>query len=384
MKKLEQVCIITGAWDKQFRDASLLGAKDLRIICPFIKLKALERILYGSNYTRIKLITRFALTDIAAGVSDLSALRLLLKYGAQIRGIKNLHSKLYMFGTKRVIVTSANLTSAALSRNHEFGFVSEDSGAIKKCRDYFESLWCQAGDDLTETQLDQWEKQVDAARTQQKKTPGQTDLPDHGVHAGFATQEEERIEPFADSAQTFVKFFGKGDNRLPLDFSIWKEIEGSESHIALRYPTEKRPRIVKNGDIMFISRLTNKPNDIRIYGRATAIAYRQGIDDFSTNNLKHDKWKQEYSHLIRIHDAVFIDGPMSNGISLEEMMAELGSSCFETIKNIPGKNPRLSIRRQPAVRLSAKGRSWMEKKFQEAITNHGRISDSEMAKLHWV
>ena len=49
---------------------------------------------------------------------------MLLDAGASIRGIQNLHAKLYLFGTSRAIITSANLTEAALTRNQEFGTTS--------------------------------------------------------------------------------------------------------------------------------------------------------------------------------------------------------------------------------------------------------------------
>lgn len=138
MKSSEQVTILDGAWDQHFRSAAMISAMELRVASPFIKLKAAERLLYGWQPQRIHVLTRFSLTDMAAGVSDISALRFLLERGAQVRGIKHLHSKLYLFGAQRVIVTSANLTSAALTRNLELGFVSEDVGAIKKCRTYFD------------------------------------------------------------------------------------------------------------------------------------------------------------------------------------------------------------------------------------------------------
>ena len=41
--------------------------------------------------------------------------------GAGVRGIRNLHAKLYVFGSDRSIVTSANLTEPALTKNAEFG-----------------------------------------------------------------------------------------------------------------------------------------------------------------------------------------------------------------------------------------------------------------------
>lgn len=47
-----------------------------------------------------------------------------------------------------MIVTSANLTEAALYRNHEFGFLSDDETIVGECRSYFEALWERAEPDL--------------------------------------------------------------------------------------------------------------------------------------------------------------------------------------------------------------------------------------------
>ena len=39
---------------------------------------------------------------------------------------------MYLLGARRVIVISANLTEAALYRNHEFGFLSDDETTIER------------------------------------------------------------------------------------------------------------------------------------------------------------------------------------------------------------------------------------------------------------
>lgn len=59
---------------------------------------------------RVQAITRFNLADFAEGVSDVAALQELLKVGARVRGVRNLHAKLYVFGKSRAIITSFNLT----------------------------------------------------------------------------------------------------------------------------------------------------------------------------------------------------------------------------------------------------------------------------------
>lgn len=96
-----------------------------------------------------RIITRFNQQDFADRVSDVAALRVLLDAGTAVRGIRHLHAKLYVFGSERAIITSANLTEAGLSRNHECGMVTDGSHAIADCREYFDDLWDRAGEDLS-------------------------------------------------------------------------------------------------------------------------------------------------------------------------------------------------------------------------------------------
>ncbi len=112
------------------------------------------------------------LGDFNDGVSDLDALALLLNHGAQIRGVRNLHAKLYLFGESRVLLTSANLTETALQRNHEFGFVSEEESIILPCREYFDDLWRRAGKDLKLEQLQAWQQRLPATQLEELDWPG--------------------------------------------------------------------------------------------------------------------------------------------------------------------------------------------------------------------
>jgi phosphatidylserine/phosphatidylglycerophosphate/cardiolipin synthase-like enzyme len=131
--------LVDSGWNAEFVSALSADSSYLRIISPFIKTGAIERII-SKHPNSIEVITRFNLNDFAAGVSDLTALRRLLAAGARVRGVKNLHAKAYLFGNSRAIITSANLTEAALNRNHEFGMITEDAAVIIACRSYFDDL----------------------------------------------------------------------------------------------------------------------------------------------------------------------------------------------------------------------------------------------------
>ena len=283
-----------------------MDASRFRIICPFINLAGLVQIL-EHNPNKIQVITRFSLAVFAECVSDITALRELLKVGANIRGIKSwapaktlileqaspnnsaiiaeiilirmsssrflrvpsLYAKIYLFGNSRAIVMSANLTKAALDRNHEFGLVAEDEPLIKTCRDYFDSLWKRAGKNLLPKQLDKWDKKVAShlhTRVQVSKAKG---LSDFGVDVVIPISPIDRtnrakffkIPPaVANASQAFVKFFGTGENRIELSHPIIDMIKVQECPQFLAYPTSKyRPRQVQDGDVMFTSRMTKKP-----------------------------------------------------------------------------------------------------------------------------
>jgi hypothetical protein len=187
---------------------------NLGIICPFIQKGPVELLLEAGKPRSLQVVTRFNLDDFACGVSDPAALRLLLTNGGRIRGVRGLHTKLYLIGDC-AISTSANLTDKGLHDNHEFGFISRDSGIIWKCRQYFNSLWHRAGDDLTLDRIDGWDEQLQSAVRAGTLGPR---LGDEGVK--LWPEEDDEVDSVMeaeciDGQQAFVKFFGESENRAP-------------------------------------------------------------------------------------------------------------------------------------------------------------------------
>ena len=380
--------LVESGWDEVLDYALRSDNSSLRIICPFIKRRAAERLLRRGSPKQFQVITRFSLQDFAEGVSDISALRFLLENGAQIRGVRNLHAKLYLFGESRVILTSANLTEAALLRNHEFGFVAQDLGIVDQCRQYFDGLWVRSGQTLPVARLAEWEGEL-ARHLVIGAPPSQmTRLGDQGVEAGYLP---EPILPSAwtgEVGQSFVKFFGSSQNRAARSMEVFTEVTNSGCHWACTYPYGKRPRQVRDGAVMFMGRLVKDPDDILIYGRAIGVPHEPGRDDATAEDIRLRDWKEKYPHYIRVHHAEFIGGKLANGVSLNEMMAALASNAFVSTQEHAGRgagntNPRSAYMRQAAVELAPHGFRWIQEKLEQAYTRHGKLAPALLEGLDW-
>lgn len=364
----------------------------LKVVCPFIKQRAVKWLVEKGHRPVIRIITRFNLSDFAARVSDVGALRWLLEQGASIRGVKGLHAKMYLFGERHAIVTSANLTEAALFRNHEFGFVSQDADVARRCHAYFDVLWQGAGPDLTYAKLSEWEDRLRTASVGGGKPRSAPDLPDEGVNVDLPTpptvagQPEVSLPPmFAESEQAFVKFLGTSDNRVPVTFSTFEEISNAGCHRVCAYP--RPPWIVQSGAIMFIARLLDD-GDIMVFGRAVAIKYTPGKDDATEADIVLREWMENWPHFVRVHHGEFVAGTMANGVRLSHLMSSLGTDSFARTQEraaLGEKNidPRRAYGQQAAVRLSKEGLDWLNARLEQAFLDHGRISPQQLQTLDW-
>ena len=225
--------LVDVGWDREFEDAVNGDHSCLRIVCPFIKERTAARLLKRGRPHQLRVITRFNLGDFADGVSDISALRLLMDTGAEIRGVRNLHSKLYLFGESCAIVTSANLTEAALLRNHEFGFVTQDRGIIDECRRYFDAFWSRAGNDLRSEQLEEWERAVTGYLITGARPTRPIQLRDEGVDVGTPPPPIVLPAWVGEAGQAFVKFFGESNNRAQRSTRIIDEVDSSRLPLGL-------------------------------------------------------------------------------------------------------------------------------------------------------
>jgi hypothetical protein len=134
---------------------------------------------------------------------------------------------------------------------------------------------------------------------------------------------------------------------------------------------------------MFMGHLVSGPNDIVVYGRAIALRHEPGRDDASPEDIARRPWLQRWPHFIRVHDAEFVDGVLGNGVSLNELMDELGPYAFgPTAENadrgIGNVDPRMSIRQAAAIRLSEAGTSWLNGELESAFRELGKLPGARL------
>ena len=277
-------------------------SQGLYIVSPFIKVASARRLLKRRNAASLRIVTRYNLNDFDCGASDTEALEVLLGVGAEIRGLKGLHSKLYVFGNHRCIVTSANFTESGLLRNREFGFISTEEAVVSECRSYCERLWNAGRENLNASDLQSWLEILKQARLSRRPIAEQR-LPDFGQPP--SVPDRVPVGGGIPQSSAFIKFFGSADSRALRSMTILEDVVSSGSHWACTYP--KRPRQPNDGDRMFMARMVRSPNDYMIYGEAIGRRHVDDQDVASPADLQLREWKRDWPYYIRVHRPRFLE-----------------------------------------------------------------------------
>jgi len=135
---------------------------------------------------------------------------------------------------------------------------------------------------------------------------------------------------------------------------------------------------------MFMGHLVRGPNDIVVYGRAIARAYEEGRDDADAEDIAQRPWLTRWPHFIRVHNVEFVDGTLADGVSLAELMDELGPYAFASTAENADRgegniDPRMSIRQAAAVKLTEAGTSWLDEELELAFARQGTLSGGGLA-----
>lgn len=351
----------------------LKRTKKLRIISPFVKEQVIRKIQGQFDFNNFELITRFNLRDFASNVSSLESLKFALEKGASIFGIKDLHSKIYIFDDRSAIITSANLTSGGLVNNYECGIYLTVSSTINDLHKYFDSLKSIAGQNLTIEQCENWQQELSQLEIHNTKIPS---LPDYG----------SSLVKVDKNKNYYIKFFGTADNRVALNFSTKEEIDRALCHYACGFSQNKKPRQIQQGDIIYFARMTYDPLNYAIFGKAEAIKFKDVRDEATELEIKERPWKKDWPIYLRVTNPVFIDGSMSDCVLLYDLIKSLDYESFPSTKYRFEKgerniNPYKSLSQQAYVKLTTTAVEWLEPKFQESLNRVGKVDDNFINSL---
>lgn len=359
-------------WLKKFRD-NLSGTDVLKIISPFISENMINHLLGIFQGNKIQVITRFDLNDFRSGVSSLKALEKLLAKGVEIKGIKGLHSKMYLFDSNAVIITSANFTSGGFFNNKEFGVITDDHHIIKNAQQYFKELWKIEKNHLTRKTLEEWEKEIIESQGNSNQTS--IPLPDHGASYSKKIIQNRRY---------FIKFFGVSNNRADMNTLVENSIRYGVAHYALSFSktsNDRRPYRYRDGDIVFMAQLSrHTENDYSIFARGVTIKHNRNRDVAGIDDFNHLEWVKDWPVLVRVKEVQFINGTYGDCPRMNDLIKDLDYECFEsTLKNYKQNSgnisPNYALMQKSDVRLSEAGALWMEDKFEKAISKKGQIPE---------
>jgi phosphatidylserine/phosphatidylglycerophosphate/cardiolipin synthase-like enzyme len=124
--------------------ARLLGEAehDVFVSSPYVTKQGAD--LLGRQYLRasvcalgqLTLLTNLSPSNVTQGSTDPEALRTLATPAPrmEIYHLLSLHAKVYVADTRRVIVTSGNLTFSGLNTNYEYGFCVEHARTVDVVR----------------------------------------------------------------------------------------------------------------------------------------------------------------------------------------------------------------------------------------------------------
>jgi HKD family nuclease len=132
---------INNPWNKKLLSYVSNATSDIKICCPFIKLNVLKEIYNNKNdNVEFDLITRFKIANFYNQVSDIDAIDYMLDKKDSIKAYQMLHAKIFIFDQKFVIITSANLTMQGLTKNFEYGILTDEKSIVSKVCEDFDNL----------------------------------------------------------------------------------------------------------------------------------------------------------------------------------------------------------------------------------------------------
>jgi hypothetical protein len=396
--------------DKNFGSTffSLLDStkKQIRIISPFIGYKTALALVNFIEEAEVEiecvLITRFDREDFIKGVSSLAGLERLIKAGVKMYALQGLHTKLYSFDGKSVIMGSANFTFNGFYKNHEFGIFMENEPVFSlECNHYFEGLLNDIQDsgdwEITMERIDKEKPYCDDAVTgrasSQKKprknespvivqpnrvkwgatidlnTPHQLDNKDKDILEEVLKEEDEKEIQIRNTG-IWLKFEGNSENRIPNNLTYF-ERRKKEHRKRTFFP--KPPSGISNGQLLFMTMVsTDKQGNGTpiIVGYAVTSGFNEKniVDDNSPFNSKDRKGR--YPYYVELKSGRFLKSAIKEGITLGELARELQGGLYPNPKS--NFNEIIYTHRQKShIQITQNAHDYIMERLESLFKIHG-------------
>ena len=125
--------IITTPWKNNFLELVSNSKHSIKITSPFVKENVCNEMLIAkSSNVKLELITSFKLGNIHSGSLDIKAIENIINKDGIVKNHSKLHSKIYLFDDKEVIISSGNLTNGGLINNFEYGVYTNDKAIVSQ------------------------------------------------------------------------------------------------------------------------------------------------------------------------------------------------------------------------------------------------------------
>lgn len=145
------------------------AVKKLMVVSPWIKMDALKYVLGHPNSAEpaeVSVIMRGDIEDFLDETSDIIAVKKLIKAGATVRLISNLHAKTYIADDERAIIASSNLTTNGLEDSIEAGVLLEERDEVRSLVSQVEE-WFDRGVNVDAAWLTEMRLEIKARREEQ-------------------------------------------------------------------------------------------------------------------------------------------------------------------------------------------------------------------------
>ncbi len=131
--------ILKNPWKDELIHLIENSEKSIQITSPFVKEDICREILEAKKPNiRFELITD--LPNAYSGALDLTGLELIIKNKGIVKSYPKLHSKIYIFDSKKAIITSGNLTNGGLLKNFEYGVLLDEIKIVSEIQGDFDKI----------------------------------------------------------------------------------------------------------------------------------------------------------------------------------------------------------------------------------------------------